>query len=176
MCQAYRRQHGFDAISIMPTNLYGPGDNYDVMNSHVLPALIRRIHEAKLASAPSITIWGTGTPLREFLHVDDLASAALYLMKNYSGEQILNVGSGVELTIMQLAVLIADVVGYEGDILLDPSQPDGTPRKGLDVTKLTNLGWVARIELRAGVAATGAVLRDRSYAGAVAAGAVRGDR
>ena len=154
MCQAYRRQYGFDCVSIMPTNLYGPGDNYDRLNSHVLPALLRRIHEAKLARAASVTIWGSGTPLREFMHVDDLASAAVFLMQKYSSEQIVNVGSGAELSILELASLIADVVGYRGRILSDPTKPDGTPRKILDVSRLQALGWSPSVGLRDGITAT----------------------
>ena len=154
MCQAYRRQYGFDAISLMPTNLYGPGDNFHPENSHVLPALIRRFQEAKEASAPEVTIWGTGTPKREFLHVDDLADACLFLMQNYSGEEIVNIGVGEDISILDLARLVADVVGFKGEIETDPSKPDGTPRKLLDVSRLNHLGWKARIGLREGVAAT----------------------
>jgi len=152
MCQAYRRQYRFDAISLMPTNLYGPGDNFHPENSHVLPALIRRFHEAKERGDASVTIWGTGTPRREFLHVDDLADAAVFLMQNYSGEQFLNVGTGIDLPIVELARLVAGVVGFEGSIVTDPSKPDGTPRKLLDVSRLEAMGWKARIGLREGVA------------------------
>lgn len=152
MCQAYRRQYRFDAISLMPTNLYGPGDNFHPENSHVLPALIRRFHEAKERGDASVTIWGTGTPRREFLHVDDLADAALFLMQNHSGEQFLNVGTGTDLSIIELARLVAEVVGFEGSIVTDPSKPDGTPRKLLDVSRLEAMGWKARIGLREGVA------------------------
>jgi GDP-L-fucose synthase len=154
LCQAYRRQYGFDAISLMPTNLYGPGDNFHPQNSHVLPALIRRFHEAKLAAVPSVTIWGTGTPRREFLHVDDLADACVFLLRNYDDEQIVNVGVGADQTILELAQTIARVVGYEGEILSDPSKPDGTPRKLLDVSRLHALGWQARIGLEEGIAST----------------------
>lgn len=154
LCQAYRRQYGFDAISLMPTNLYGPGDNFDLQNSHVLPALVRRFHEAKQKGDTAVTIWGTGTPRREFLHVDDLADAAVFLMRNYSGEDIVNVGVGEDLSILELAELIAQVVGFEGEILTDPSKPDGTPRKLLDVGKLTELGWKARIDLATGIRLT----------------------
>lgn len=147
MCQAYRRQYGFDAISAMPTNLYGPGDNYHPTHSHVVPALIRRIHEARLAEADKVTIWGSGKPLREFLHVDDLASALLFLMNNYDQAQIVNVGSGNEVSIAELAKLICEVVGFEGRLSFDTSKPDGTPRKLLDTHKLDTLGWRARINL-----------------------------
>ena len=150
-CQAYRRQYGFDAISLMPTNLYGPGDNFDLQNSHVLPALIRKFHEAKLAGAPEVVMWGTGTPLREFLHVDDMADAAVFLMRNYSEEQFVNVGSGEDLSIRDLAGLVADVVGYSGRIVNDASKPDGTPRKLMDVSRLRAMGWAPRIGLREGI-------------------------
>lgn len=150
-CQAYRRQYGFDAISLMPTNLYGPGDNFDLQNSHVLPALIRKFHEAKLAGAPEVVIWGTGTPLREFLHVDDMADAAVFLMRSYSEEQFVNVGSGEDLSIRDLAGLVADVVGYSGRIVNDASKPDGTPRKLMDVSRLRAMGWCPRIGLREGI-------------------------
>ncbi|MCZ2415183.1 MAG: GDP-L-fucose synthase [Burkholderiales bacterium] len=152
MCQAYRRQYRFDAISLMPTNLYGPGDNFHPENSHVLPALIRRFHEARQRGDASVAIWGTGTPRREFLHVDDLADAAVFLMQNHSGEQFVNVGTGTDLTILELAQLVADVVGFTGAIVTDPSKPDGTPRKLLDVSRLDAMGWKARIGLREGVA------------------------
>ena len=150
-CQAYRRQYGFDAISLMPTNLYGPGDNFDLQNSHVLPALIRKFHEAKLAGAPEVVMWGTGTPLREFLHVDDMADAAVFLMRNYSEEQFVNVGSGEDLSIRDLAGLVADVVGYSGRIVNDASKPDGTPRKLMDVSRLRAMDWAPRIGLREGI-------------------------
>jgi GDP-L-fucose synthase len=154
LCQAFRRQYGFNAISLMPTNLYGPGDNFHPENSHVLPALIRRFHEARLAAAPSVTIWGTGTPRREFLHVDDLADACLFLMLHYDEEDIINVGVGADQSILELAQTIARVTGYPGEILTDPSRPDGTPRKLLDVSRLTALGWQAQIGLEAGIAST----------------------
>ena len=154
MCQAYRKQYGFDAISAMPTNLYGEGDNFHPENSHVLPALIRRFHEAKLANAPSVTIWGTGTPLREFLHVDDMAAACVFLMLNYSGHEHVNVGSGKEISILKLAQLVAECVGYEGLIETDSSKPDGTPRKLMDSSKLFALGWQPEIGLRRGVVRT----------------------
>jgi GDP-L-fucose synthase len=150
-CRAYRRQYGCDFIAVMPTNLYGPGDNDDPETSHVLPALIRKFVEAKRSGLPEVTLWGTGTPRREFLHVDDLASACLFLMERYSGEIALNVGTGEDLTIAELARLIADQVGYGGRILWDPSRPDGTPRKLLDVSRIGEMGWRARIGLEAGV-------------------------
>jgi len=154
MCQAYNRQFGTDFISVMPTNLYGPGDNFDPESSHVLPALLRKFHEARLSGQPSVTVWGTGTPRREFLHVDDLADACLFLMHEYSGADIINVGVGEDLTICELAALIRDVVGYSGDITFDASKPDGTPRKLLDVSRLAALGWRAQVSLRAGIEQT----------------------
>ena len=154
MCQAYRRQYGFNAISLMPTNLYGPGDNFSIASSHVLPALIRRFHEAKLQNSPEIVIWGTGTPKREFLHVDDVAAATVFLMDHYDGEGIVNVGTGSDVTIAELAHTIGEVVGYTGTIVFDPTKPDGTPRKWLDVSKATELGWTASIGLREGIAST----------------------
>ena len=152
LCQAYRRQYGFDAICAMPTNLYGPGDNYDPLNSHVVPALIRRLHEAAQRGDAQVVIWGTGKPLREFLHVDDLADALLLLMRDYGKEDIVNVGSGQELSIAELARTIAEVVGYRGELVFDPSKPDGTPRKRLDPARMDALGWKARIRLREGLA------------------------
>jgi len=154
MCQAYRRQYGFNAISLMPTNLYGPGDNFALENSHVLPALIRRFHEAKLAKLPEVVIWGTGTPKREFLHVDDLAAAAVHLMASYEGEGIVNVGTGEDVSIRELATLVRDVVGYDGALRFDTTRPDGTPRKLLDVSRLHALGWRHRISLPEGLAST----------------------
>jgi GDP-L-fucose synthase len=154
MCQAYRRQYGFDAISLMPTNLYGPGDNFNLDNAHVLPALIRRFHEAKIARAPRVVIWGSGTPRREFLHVDDLGRAAVFLMQRYSDEAIVNVGVGDDITIRDLAGLVAEVVGYDGAIEQDTSKPDGTPRKLLDVGRLHALGWKAALDLRQGIEST----------------------
>lgn len=154
MCEAYRTQHGFNAISLMPTNLYGPNDNFDLESSHVLPALMRKFHEAKLAEAPQVVIWGTGTPKREFLHVDDMADAAVYLMQNYSGPEIVNVGVGEDVSIHDLAMLIRDVVGYRGRLVQDTSKPDGAPRKLLDVTRLNSLGWRAGISLLEGVQQT----------------------
>jgi GDP-L-fucose synthase len=154
MCQAFRREFGFNAISLMPTNLYGPGDNFDLQNSHVLPALIRRIHEAKLRADDSVTVWGTGTPRREFLHVDDLAEAVLYLLHTYDCEAIVNVGWGEDVTIRELAEMVASAIGYSGALIFDSSKPDGTPRKLLDTTRLTELGWKPSISLRDGIART----------------------
>ncbi len=154
MCQAYRRQYGFSAISVMPTNLYGPGDNFDLTNSHVLPALLRKFHEAKMADAPEVVVWGTGTPRREFLHVDDMADACVHLMEAYDGEEIVNVGVGEDVSIAELAAMVGQAVGYSGNIVYDASKPDGTPRKLLDVSKLTATGWRARIGLAEGIAGT----------------------
>lgn len=154
MCQAYRRQYGFNAISVMPTNLYGPGDNFSLQSSHVLPALIRKAHDAKLAGARSLSVWGTGTPRREFLHVDDLADALLFLMRTHESEEPVNVGWGKDVSIAELAKLICDAVGFDGDLRFDPSKPDGTPRKLLDVTRINALGWRAKIELPEGVSQT----------------------
>jgi len=183
MCQAYRRQYGFNTICLMPTNLYGPGDNFDLHDCHVLPALIRKFHLAKLAAEgdwetiraderrfgpipddfraalqgdgrPKVLLWGTGTPRREFLHVDDLADAALFLMENYDAEEIINVGVGKDVSIRELASLVAEVVGWRGEIVFDPSKPDGTPRKLLDVQRLEALGWKAKIPLREGISST----------------------
>ena len=150
-CEYLNRQYGTDYISVMPTNLYGPNDNYHPEHSHVLPALIRRFHEAKISGAEEVTCWGTGTPLREFLYVDDLADACVFLMNNYSGNETVNVGTGKELTIKQLTELVAEIVGYTGKIKWDPSRPDGTPRKLLDVSKLEKLGWTYKTELRDGI-------------------------
>jgi GDP-L-fucose synthase len=154
MCQAYRREFGFNAISLMPTNLYGPGDNFDLQNSHVLPALIRKIHEAKARNLQSVEIWGTGSPRREFLHVDDLAEAILYLLQNYDEEPIVNIGWGEDLTIRELAETIMSAIGYRGSLTFDHSKPDGTPRKLLDVSRLNGLGWRPRISLRDGIEGT----------------------
>ena len=154
MCQAYRRQYGFDAICAMPTNLYGPGDNFDLTSSHVLPALIRKFHEAKLRGDSEVVIWGTGTPRREFLHVDDLADACVFLMHSYSDEKPVNVGVGEDISIRELAELVARVVGFEGKVINDTSKPDGTPRKLLDVARMTTMGWRARVRLEDGVRST----------------------
>lgn len=152
LCQAYRRQHGNDFISAMPTNLYGPGDNFDLKSSHVMPALIRKAHDAKVSQSAEIVMWGTGTPRREFLHVDDCADACVHLMKNYSDETHVNVGSGKDLTILELTKLVSKIVGFEGKIEHDLSKPDGTPRKLMSAEKLRALGWEARIPLEDGVA------------------------
>jgi GDP-L-fucose synthase len=150
-CEYLRNQYGSDFISVMPTNLYGPNDNYHPQNSHVLPALIRRFHEAKIARADTVTIWGSGTPLREFLYVDDLADACVYLMNTYSGGETVNIGTGKDLSIRELADIIQKVVGYQGEIKFDCSKPDGTPRKLLDVSKLERLGWRYRMDLEEGI-------------------------
>ncbi len=160
MCQAYRREYGFNAISLMPTNLYGPGDNFDLQNSHVLPALIRRFHEAKVHDDAAVTVWGTGTPRREFLHVDDLADAVLYLLQNYDAEPIVNIGWGEDLTIRDLAELVKGAIGYRGSVIFDPSKPDGTPRKLLDVSRLNELGWRPRISLEVGLESTYSWFKD----------------
>jgi GDP-L-fucose synthase len=154
LCQAYRAQYGADFISAMPTNLYGPNDNFDPKGSHVLPALLRKLHEAKTTAAKSVTIWGTGTPRREFMHVDDLASALLFLMEHYSDAQHVNVGTGLDGTIFDLVKLMAKVVGYDGAFEFDTSKPDGTPRKCTDVTKLRALGFEPRIDLETGIRST----------------------
>ncbi len=154
LCQAYRQQHGCHFISGMPTNLYGPHDNFDLNSSHVMPALIRKFHEAKQAGAASVTVWGSGRPLREFLHVDDCAEACLFLMKHYDDEQIVNIGVGEDLSILALAELIKQVVGFEGALVFDSTKPDGTPRKLVDTTKINDLGWRARIGLEEGIRAT----------------------
>ena len=152
--QANRRQHGRHWISAMPTNLYGPNDNFDIQGSHVLPALIRRFHEAKESGAKEVVLWGTGTPRREFLHVDDLAEACLFLMENYDSAETINVGVGQDVTIRELAEIVADVVGYSGRLVQDPSKPDGTLRKLLDVSRINDLGWKAKVPLREGILAT----------------------
>jgi len=154
LCQAYRRQHGCDFISAMPTNLYGPGDNFDLRSSHVMPALIRKAHEAKEKGSNELVIWGTGTPRREFLHVDDCADACVHLMKTYSGDTHINVGSGEDLPILELAELVCNVVGFEGKIVHDLSKPDGTPRKLMSADRLRGLGWAPSISLKQGVAET----------------------
>jgi len=154
MVQAYRQQYGFDGISLMPTNLYGPNDNFDLNGSHVLPALIRKFHEAKINGDVEVVLWGTGQPRREFLHVDDLADASVFLMNNYSSTDIVNVGTGEDISIFDLAVMVREVVGWSGKIVHDLSKPDGTPRKLMDVTRLTALGWKAQIGLRDGIEQT----------------------
>ncbi|MEG6548841.1 GDP-L-fucose synthase [Desulfocurvibacter africanus] len=154
VCQAYRKQYGFDAIAAMPTNLYGPGDSFHPENSHVLPALIRRFQEAKENGLPEVTIWGTGTPRREFLYVEDLADALVFLMQNYSEAEHINVGCGEDMTIMELTEVVAKIVGFEGTIYTDPSKPDGTPRKLLDVSRLAQTGWKAATCLEDGIAKT----------------------
>jgi GDP-L-fucose synthase len=151
MCDAYRSQYGCDFISVMPTNLYGPNDNYDLQNAHVLPSLVRKFHEAKLSNASEVNIWGSGTPKREFLHADDLADACIYLMNNYSDAGLVNIGTGEDISISDLAGLIQKVVGYEGNIVYDATKPDGTPRKLMDVSKLTGLGWTFSISLEKGL-------------------------
>ena len=154
MCQAYRRQYGFNAISLMPTNLYGPGDNFHPLNSHVLPALLRKFHEAKVASAKSVEVWGSGRPRREFLHVDDMADACVFLMQHYDDEQLINIGWGEDVSIAELAALLGRVVGFSGELHFDATKPDGTPRKLLDTTRLKALGWKPRIGLEEGVRTT----------------------
>ncbi len=151
MCKFFKRQYGDDFISCMPTNLYGPYDNYDLQESHVMPAMIRKFHDAKVNGAGSVELWGTGTPLREFLYVDDMADACVFLLENYDGEQHVNIGTGKEVTIKELAETVKRVVGFEGDIVWNSEMPDGTPRKLTDVTKLHNLGWTHKIELEEGV-------------------------
>ena len=154
LCQAYRRQYGFRAISAMPTNLYGPGDNFDLRTSHVMPALLRKFHEAKIAGASTVTVWGTGTPRREFLHVDDLADALVFLMERYDEEEIINVGTGEDLAIRELCELVREVTGFEGEIVYDASMPDGTPRKMMDVTRIKAMGWRPMTPLRQGIEST----------------------
>jgi len=154
LCEAYRQQYGFNAISLMPTNLYGPGDNFDLQSSHVLPALIRKFHEGKMSGASEIVLWGTGTPKREFLHVDDLASAAVFLMQNYDEKQFINVGTGEDISIADLASLVASIIQFSGEWTFDTSKPDGTPRKLLDVSRLHALGWRHQIALETGIRST----------------------
>lgn len=154
LVQAYRKEYKRNWISAMPTNLYGSGDNFHLENSHVLPALLRKFHEAKVANAPSVTCWGTGTPMREFMHADDLAEACIFLLENYNEEAPINIGTGIDVTIKELTELIAKAVGFEGETLWDAKKPDGTPRKVLDITKMSNLGWKARIDLSSGLAKT----------------------
>lgn len=163
MCAFYRQQYGCDFISAMPTNLYGPYDNFDLKTSHVLPALIRKFHEAKREGSQEVTLWGSGTPLREFLYVDDLAQACVFLMKNYSQEEHVNIGTGIDLTIKDLALKIAQVVGFEGEIIHDLSKPDGTPRKLMDVSKLKGLGWQAETSLDEGIPMAYQWFLDRFY-------------
>ena len=163
LCQAYRRQYGADFISLMPTNLYGPGDNYHPDNSHVVAALIRRLHQSKQDGVPTATVWGTGTPRREFLFVDDLADACVFVLEHYTGESHLNAGSGQEVTIAEFAKLVADVVNYKGKLVFDSSRPDGTPRKLLDSSRLINMGWRPRTSLRDGLAETYAEYLNGSY-------------
>jgi GDP-L-fucose synthase len=151
MCESYKRQYGCNFISVMPTNMYGPNDNYNLSNSHVLPALIRKFHDAKENNLPFVEMWGTGTPMREFLHADDLGDACVYLMNTYDGEQFVNIGSGKDLTIKDLALLVKKIVGYVGEIKHDLSKPDGTPRKLMDVSFLHDLGWKHKIELEEGI-------------------------
>jgi GDP-L-fucose synthase len=151
MCEAYRDQYGCHFISVMPTNLYGPNDNYSLENSHVLPAMIRKFHEAKTEGKASMTLWGTGSPMREFLHADDLASACLFLMENYDEKELVNVGTGIDVSIKDLANLVKQIVGYEGEIIWDTNRPDGTPRKLMDVSKLNALGWNYQINLKEGI-------------------------
>lgn len=154
MCEAYRKQYGDNFISVMPTNLYGPGDSYDLQTSHVIPALLRKFHEAKESDSPSVSIWGTGTPRREFLHADDLADACVYLMQNYDEEGHINIGTGEDISIRELAELVKGIVGYRGEILYDTEKPDGTPRKLLNVSKLKEKGWSYSISLKEGLSST----------------------
>jgi len=151
LCDAYRDQYGCNFISVMPTNLYGPNDNYDLQNAHVLPTFIRKFHDAKIAGAKEVVIWGSGTPRREFLHADDLADACVYLMHHYNEAGLVNIGTGIDLTITELAMMVKDVVGFKGDLVYDSSKPDGTPRKLMDVSKLTGLGWTFKTSLREGL-------------------------
>lgn len=151
MCEAFNKQYFTHFISCMPTNLYGPNDNYDAMNSHVIPALIRRFHEAKVSESPEVIIWGTGSPQREFLYVDDLANACIFLMNNYLGNETVNIGSGKEITIKELAELVKEVVGFSGQLIFDPTKPDGTPRKLLDISKIKSLGWEPKVSLKDGL-------------------------
>ena len=151
MCEAYRAQYGCNFISVMPTNLYGTNDNYDLVNSHVLPAMIRKFHEAKEIGASEMTLWGTGSPMREFLHADDLAEACLFLMENYNESELVNIGTGEDVTIKNLAALVKQIIGFQGEIIWDSSKPDGTPRKLMDVSKLHGLGWHHKIALEEGI-------------------------
>jgi len=151
MCEAYRDQYGCNFIAVMPTNLYGPNDNYDLKNCHVLPALLRKFHDAKIKNLPFVEVWGTGTPMREFLHVDDLASACYFLMNNYNEKEILNIGCGNDISIKDLALLIKNITQYKGELKFDSSKPDGTPKKLLDISRLSSLGWIPKISLREGI-------------------------
>jgi GDP-L-fucose synthase len=160
MCESYRLQYGCDFISVMPTNLYGPNDNYDLSNSHVLPALLRKFHEAKMAGNAEVVVWGSGAPKREFLHADDLAEACLYLMETYSEPGLINIGTGVDLSIKELAEMISRIVGYEGKIVWDSTKPDGTPRKLMDVGKLHSAGWHHKMELEEGIRSVYEPLRE----------------
>lgn len=164
MCESYRLQYGCDFISVMPTNLYGPNDNYDLNNSHVLPALLRKFHTAVVEGHKEVTVWGSGKPMREFLHADDLADACYFLMHNYSEGTLVNIGTGVDVTIKELAELIAEVTGFTGNIVWDSSKPDGTPRKLMDVSKLSNLGWNAKISLQDGLNMVYAEVKDKVFA------------
>jgi GDP-L-fucose synthase len=164
MCEAYRRQFGFDCISLMPTNLYGPGDNFDLENSHVLPALLHKFHDAKQHAAAEVVVWGTGTPRREFMHADDLADAAVYFMRRPTEHTLVNVGTGEEISIRELAEMIRDIVGFRGQIRFDTAKPDGAPRKLLDVTRLHSMGWRAKVALREGIAATYRWYREQTLA------------
>jgi GDP-L-fucose synthase len=170
MCQAYNRQYGTHFISAMPSNLYGPGDNFDLLNSHVLGALIRKCHEAKVTGADQVIVWGTGTPRREFLYIDDLAEACLFLMKSYESGEIINVGMGQDLTIRELAYMVAEIVGFRGQLIFDPTKPDGMPQKLLDVTRLTNLGWQAQVPLEQGIGLTYSWFLDSDWAKNLAVG------
>lgn len=164
LCEAYRSQYNCNFISAMPTNLYGPNDNYDLNNSHVLPALIRKFHEAKLNGDSSVVIWGSGTPKREFLHVDDLAEASLFLMENYDSSEIVNIGSGEDISILELAELVQSIVGFKGKIEMDSSKPDGTPRKLMDVTKIHSLGWKHKIGLKDGISSVYQEVKEMEWA------------
>ncbi|MCS7005323.1 MAG: GDP-L-fucose synthase [Cytophagales bacterium] len=163
LCESYRYQYGCNFISAMPTNLYGPNDNYDLNNSHVLPALLRKFHEAKISKRDVVEVWGSGTPRREFLHADDLADACLFLLLHYNDSTPINIGTGSDITIRELAEMIAGIVGFEGNILWDTSKPDGTPRKLMDITKLTRLGWKAKISLREGIERTYQEILENGY-------------
>jgi GDP-L-fucose synthase len=161
MCESYRRQYGCNFIAAMPTNLYGPNDNYDLQNSHVLPALIRKMHEARMQQSAEVEIWGTGSPLREFLHVEDLAAACVFLLKNYNDELFVNVGFGADISIRDLAYLVRSVVGFEGELRFNTDKPDGTPRKLMDSSRIQAMGWSPEISLEAGIASTYAGIKDQ---------------